>query len=612
MNHPNPISWYDCNIMHCIEIASGPSLIPYATEYIISVGDQVRISKVKKTFEKGYTPNWSVEIFTVSERLPRKPPVYRLKDQQGEPLEGILLGFGNGTLYSKTTTAEREVDLDHGFHNLYVYCDIVESQCVGNAQVPLLRIVPVEGEDGQRVSKTFMSPQYLPVSRKEFESIEVNIRRDSEMTAVLDKRRICTGLSSIQKTTSQRCIEPLPYLKRTKIIIVFFGEIPGPSEPVKDYRMTRVTFGIASSAFLATNTLKYLSDQHQSDFPLANKAVKESFYVGDGLFSVPTKEEAITLQRELQELFSKGEFKLHKWNSNSPEVLECIPPDICSQGSAARVGESEVFVKTLGLEYDAGQDHFKFSAPDSVPDTALTKRMMLSTSNICGNSRYNETILYRPPEIERYWLTWSRKGLSQISSLRIPRCYAPLHANIVSTQLIGFCGASERAYCGIVYLRSVDTAGGVHLSIVIAKTKFAPLKKVSFPRLELCGAQLLAQLLKYSQDVTDSTIVLYWISKGSQCFKTFEANRIAEIQQLVPPESWGYNQDSVLPYTMKFYLAFIVLVGLSVLVMSKSTSKHENQEEREPENDEINQRVESKVEKGLERRSLLINMRIKF
>ena len=80
------------------------------------------------------------------------------------------------------------------------------------------------------------------------------------------------------------------------------------------------------------------------------------------------------------------------------------------------------------------------------------------------------------PEIERDWLTW-RNGLSQISSLRIPRCYAPLHTNIVSTQLIGFCDASERAYCGIVYLRSVDTAGGVHLSIVIAKTKVAPLKK---------------------------------------------------------------------------------------------------------------------------------------
>ena len=54
------------------------------------VGDRVRISKVKKTFEKGYTPNWSREIFIVSERIPRKPPVYRIKDQQDEVLGGVF------------------------------------------------------------------------------------------------------------------------------------------------------------------------------------------------------------------------------------------------------------------------------------------------------------------------------------------------------------------------------------------------------------------------------------------------------------------------------------------------------------------------------------------
>ena len=46
--------------------------------------------KLKRTFEKGYTPNWSIEIFIVSERVPRNPPVYRLKDQQDEPVEGVF------------------------------------------------------------------------------------------------------------------------------------------------------------------------------------------------------------------------------------------------------------------------------------------------------------------------------------------------------------------------------------------------------------------------------------------------------------------------------------------------------------------------------------------
>lgn len=76
--------------------------------------------------------------------------------------------------------------------------------------------------------------------------------------------------------------------------------------------MTRITFGIASSAFLATNTIRHLADQHKNKYQLANAAVKDSFYVDDGLLSVPIKEEAIALYNELQELFTKGGFKLHK------------------------------------------------------------------------------------------------------------------------------------------------------------------------------------------------------------------------------------------------------------------------------------------------------------
>ena len=90
-----------------------------------------------------------------------------------------ILGFSSNTRISSTSIAEREADLEQGFHDLYVYCDIVQAQFVGDALVPLLRIVPVEGDDGRRVSKSFERPHYLPVSRSEFETIEVNIRRDT-------------------------------------------------------------------------------------------------------------------------------------------------------------------------------------------------------------------------------------------------------------------------------------------------------------------------------------------------------------------------------------------------------------------------------------------------
>ena len=91
---------------------------------------------------------------------------------------GYLLGFSPKEVISQTSTAEREADLDHGFHDLYIYCDIIQPQYVGDALVPLLRIVTVEGKDGQQVNKSFLHLQYVPVSRKQFEMIEVNIKQD--------------------------------------------------------------------------------------------------------------------------------------------------------------------------------------------------------------------------------------------------------------------------------------------------------------------------------------------------------------------------------------------------------------------------------------------------
>ena len=65
-------------------------MLSSGVKFKFKVGDQVRISKMRRTFEKGYLPGWTEEIFTVSERIYRHPPVYRLKDYTGERIEGTF------------------------------------------------------------------------------------------------------------------------------------------------------------------------------------------------------------------------------------------------------------------------------------------------------------------------------------------------------------------------------------------------------------------------------------------------------------------------------------------------------------------------------------------
>ena len=50
----------------------------------------MRLSKAKRTFKKGYLPNWTEELFTVVKCIETRPPVYLVKDDHGEILEGTF------------------------------------------------------------------------------------------------------------------------------------------------------------------------------------------------------------------------------------------------------------------------------------------------------------------------------------------------------------------------------------------------------------------------------------------------------------------------------------------------------------------------------------------
>ena len=155
-----------------------------------------------------------------------------------------------------------------------------------------------------------------------------------------------------------------------------------------------------------------------------------------------------------------------------------------------------------------------------------------------------------PDSILDVWLQW-RNELDLLSSHHVPRCYYPKTVHVASMQLHGFSDASERAYAGVIYLRVTDSQGGVHVSLVTSKTKVAPIKRLTIPRLELCGAHLLAQLLHHVKEVfriplhkvhawTDSTIVVAWLAGDSRRFKTYVGNRVSQIVDLIAPDRWKH------------------------------------------------------------------------
>ena len=73
---------------------------------------------------------------------------------------------------------DKVCDINRGRTALYVYCDILEYTLVGDTKVPLLRIVPAEGQNGETIHRVFEEPRYIPLQKKNFDSIEIDIRDD--------------------------------------------------------------------------------------------------------------------------------------------------------------------------------------------------------------------------------------------------------------------------------------------------------------------------------------------------------------------------------------------------------------------------------------------------
>lgn len=142
--------------------------------------------------------------------------------------------------------------------------------------------------------------------------------------------------------------------------------------------MTMVTFGVSASSFAANMAVRQNAVDLAMKYPLAYKAVMESFYVDDGLTGADTPEQALKMHKELHKLFSRAGLLLRKWNSNEPQVLLCILSELQDSQSVHQIPDSNEYTKTLGVEWNTTHDHFRLAITQLPSSDIVMKRTIVS------------------------------------------------------------------------------------------------------------------------------------------------------------------------------------------------------------------------------------------
>ncbi len=311
-------------------------------------------------------------------------------------------------------------------------------------------------------------------------------------------------------------------LPADKPVLRFIWRDMKRTEEPKIYEWQVLPFGTTCSPCCAIYALQRHvqhtseSSNHLVDF------VEQSFY-GDVfcLRSTHSKEEAKELVDDLRQLLNIGGFEIRQWASNVPTVIEHLPTNVRSESSELWLSQSNMDLQepTLGLQWDCLRDSLKYKhrPVERIEPTLRNVYKVLACQydplgyivpfTILVQDLWKEQIGWddpiQPQSLRDRWLAWERE-IPDLIQMEIPRCYAPASTDspTSSRDLHIFCDASERAYGSVAYLRTEDAQKEVHVSFVLARSRVAPKKQLSMPRLELSAALTGAQLASVHEDHT--------------------------------------------------------------------------------------------------------------
>ena len=151
----------------------------------------------------------------------------------------------------------------------------------------------------------------------------------------------------------------------------------GSDDKIQDWRMRRLTFGVASSPFLATSILGRATDDYQQDLPYAAILVRGSFYVDDVLTGAETLDQGVSVREDLNTLLAKAQMKLRKWRSNSRDLLNSIPQEL--REDSMQIATSKTYgTKAIGVHWNTHSDMLHVSTSAQGLDKLPTKREIAS------------------------------------------------------------------------------------------------------------------------------------------------------------------------------------------------------------------------------------------
>jgi hypothetical protein len=342
------------------------------------------------------------------------------------------------------------------------------------------------------------------------------------------------------------------------------------------YEHQCVTFGFSEAPFKTIATIDRHVDKSIMEYPDTVDAIKDDIFVDDVLQAKEDVDSAYEFIEEAKTILEKGSLHLYKFVSNSKELLARLNPEERGSNEVLMLSEhssndDDESTSTLGLQYNPKEDTFEFKGYQVLNDGAPpTKRRITSKMarlwdplGFLGPFIIRAKLAVRncwlskvewdddpSEEIKASWYKWLQE-LDELNNLQIPRRIGFNRDDIRDEKIHIMTDASQEAMCAAAYLRTISHSGEIQVRLIMAKTRVAPVKSQTIPRLELVGcvmgarlAQYIAKELKLNPNTatywTDSKTALQWIQNEACNWKCFVAARVSTIQELSNPKNWRH------------------------------------------------------------------------